>query len=311
MTEEEWRRQKDEGGGPEKPHPQNPSDDAKEFRCKFFLTGQARECKFNHSQRDEKRRCYSCGAVDHISPNCPRAGGREHSAKTKVLREEEEAGGPGSTTSRAAEATEESTVKELLEEANRMLKTLTKEDTTSSPSGEPKQEATLDTLQQINELKQKTMKLSQLTQGTAMGLIDSGATHPLRPARDGELVGEYKEVTVTLASGEKTKLRMSSGGVMVTLEEGIEPIVPMGILVSRLGCKVTWVGEKLQVEHPRRGRLEVDVHLTACPQISRTLALDFIDELEGVKKEKVKTMTMEMKSDLTWMEQLVEAHPVL
>ena len=63
-----------------------------------------------------------------------------------------------------------------------------------------------------NELKQKTMKISQLTQGSTMGLIDSGATHPLRPARQGEIMDEYKEVTVTLASGEKTRLRMTSGG---------------------------------------------------------------------------------------------------
>ena len=100
---------------------------------------------------------------------------------------------------------------------------------------------------------------------------------------------------------------------MVTSDEGIEPIVPMGILVSRLGCKVTWVGEQLQVEHPRRGRLEVDVHLTGCPQISRNLALELIDEPESAKKEKkVKAMTAEMKSDLTsWMVQLVDAHPVL
>ena len=146
-----------------------------------------------------------------------------------------------------------------------------------------------------------------------MGLIDSKATHPLRPARQGEIMDEYKEVTVTLASGEKTRLRMTSGGVMVTSDEAIEPIVPMGILVSQLGCKVTWVGEQLQVEQPRRGRLEVDVHLTGCPQISRNLALELIDELESAKKEKkVKAMTGEMKSDLTsWMVQLVDAHPVL
>ena len=76
--------------------------------------------------RDEKKRCCGCGAIDQISPNCPKKGGRDR-PKNKVMKEEEDVSSSTSP-SKGAETNEESTVKSLLEEANKMLKFLTKED---------------------------------------------------------------------------------------------------------------------------------------------------------------------------------------
>ena len=44
-------------------------------RCKFFLTDagcrKGKECGWAHIP-DGKKRCYGCGAVDHLAPDCPR-----------------------------------------------------------------------------------------------------------------------------------------------------------------------------------------------------------------------------------------------
>ena len=48
-------------------------------RCKFFLTDggcrKGKECGFSHDVRDEKRRCYTCGSVEHLAPSCTRSRG--------------------------------------------------------------------------------------------------------------------------------------------------------------------------------------------------------------------------------------------
>ena len=60
--------------------------------------------------------------------------------------------------------------------------------------------------QQINALRQKTLKisLSRMSNQGLQGLIDSGATHPLRPLRQGEDQSTLQKVDVTLADGKKT-----------------------------------------------------------------------------------------------------------
>ena len=135
--------------------------------------------------KDEKRRCFGCGAVDHVSPNCPR-NAKKDGSKAKVMKDDEETMSSTSSPKKRVESAEDSTVKLLLEDANNMLKSLTK-DENSGVGSDSLKKGTLPALQlQVAELKQKTMKLSQLNEGTSFGLIDSGATHPLRPLREGE-----------------------------------------------------------------------------------------------------------------------------
>ena len=72
----------------------------------------------------------------------------------------------------------------------------------------------MDRLQQ--QLKAlKTFKLQQLSYGSHVGLVDSGATNALRPIRQGEDCSTYPEVDVSLANGKSVKLKMSPGGSML------------------------------------------------------------------------------------------------
>ena len=61
-----------EGRNPE----QMAGDSSSPPRCRFFLTDQGcrkgKECRFDHNQKDEKRRCYGCGSVEHFASTCPR-----------------------------------------------------------------------------------------------------------------------------------------------------------------------------------------------------------------------------------------------
>ena len=303
------------------------------IKCRFFLseTGcrKGKDCSFSHDQKDEKRRCWGCGATDHFSNVCPRGKGRsqfegsppkQKSAKAEVeedLAKNKEAG-------RVREAEEEdkestASMKDLLEEANKMLKTLTGP-TSSSTTRTERTEAEernqvmerlqeqLNSLKQ-NNLKQKTFKLSRMAKGREQGLIDSGATNPLRPKRLGEREEDYDRVFVTLADGGHIQLKMTPGGVMITEKEDVEPIVPMGHLVKTLKCSVSWEEGSLKVLHPVRGRLPVKC-CEGCPQVPRDLALDLIEEIEKMKSG-ASLRSLDLKGEVEWMKELVETHPVL
>lgn len=172
-------------------------------------------------------------------------------------------------------------MKDLLEEANKVLKSLNSSPSSSTTSptaaeGDERQEVVERLQRQLNSLKQKAFRLMRMKQGGQTGLLDSGATHPLRPAKQGENVALYDKVEVALADGQTTWLPISPGGCMITEDQGIEPILPMGFITKELGCSVRWTQGHLEVEHPARGLLAVE-EKDGCPQIARKEALELID----------------------------------
>ena len=52
----------------------------------------------------------------------------------------------------------------------------------------------------------------------------------------------------------------------------VEPIVPMGVMMRCLGCRVVWDKDYVKVWHRTRGDLKVRM-IGGCPQVSRKLAL--------------------------------------
>ena len=301
------------GGGYEEERP----------RCKFFLSDsgcrKGKECTWVHEIKDGQRRCWTCGAIDHMSGSCTRPkGSKEGSPKGKMAKTEvnQEAGSKKKEEGEDEESEKGSSVKDLLEEANKMLKTLSPGNTssassTSSTKGEEERKEVLDRLeQQLKSLRTlKVFQLKKMTSSEDLALIDSGATHALRPKRKGENVMEYQEVGVGLASGETVKMRMSPTGCMVSLDYNIQPIVPMGQLTEKLGCEVHWSGGEVKIRHPEKGQLKVEMQ-EGCPYIKKKVALDLIRELEdfkiGINKAEVG-----LQEEEEWMRRLVSAHPVL
>jgi hypothetical protein len=145
-------------------------------------------------------------------------------------------------------------VKDLLEEANRMLKSLSSSsNTTSSTTSSTSEEERKDVMERLHQqLKSmKTFKMKRLNVGNDVGLVDSGATHPLRPRHEGENVDLYPVVEVALADGRTVRLKMSPGGAMISPSPAIEPIIPMGLLSQKLNCDISWKQGSMQIHHPQ------------------------------------------------------------
>ena len=301
-----------EGGskkGEEKPAP-----------CRFFHTEQGcrrgKSCKWSHEVKDDQKRCWTCGATTHMSPQCPTKDNQQASnkkvakvecVKTTTKAEEEDAG------SEKAAVCPSEDMKTLLEEAGKMLKGMSNGG--SPRSHEDPGEARIRSLQrQLDELKGqgavRVLRLSriQVAEG-GLGLLDSGATHALRPQRPGEDLGKYTEVKITLAGGQGTKMRMSPGGVLVSPDPKTEPILPLGNLVSDLGCSIQWTGECLTIHHPQRGQIPARLQ-GGCPMVDKATALKLIAELEKMgEKKKLRSMQGEEEALMQWMRRVVDDHP--
>ena len=112
-------------------------------------------------------------------------------------------------------------MKDLIDEANKVLKSLnpTSSTMTSMPVSAPTtkeadvRSEVMDRLQQqLEAMRLKPLRLQSMSSNSVLGLIDSGATHPLRPLRDSENDENYAMVEVALADGATTRLKMSPGG---------------------------------------------------------------------------------------------------
>ena len=300
--------------------------------CRFFLTDsgcrKGRSCKFGHDLRDEKRRCYHCGSPEHLAPQCDR-GQRGGTPKQKASRGPKEQLKDNADSGVAADAqsnASKDSMSSLLEEANKLIKAMNSSegggDSSSTQKVAPMDSATplsdrsrtdmMEKLQQqINALRQKTLKvsLSRMSSQGLRGLIDSGATHPLRPLRQDEDQSTLQKVDVTLADGKKTQLMMNNRGTMISPSSDIEPIIPMGQLQSVLKCKMIWVGLELQVLHPIRGKLPVTCD-AGCPMLPRALALDLIEEIETARREgSLRCLSVDQETQ--WLRDLINTHPSL
>ena len=118
------------------------------------------------------------------------------------------------------------------------------------------------------------MRLGRLVRNDSGGLLDSGATHPLRPRGDDEDESRLRSVEVVLADGAKKQLHMTSGGTMLSHHQEVEPLVPMGLLTTVLDCNVTCGKDKTCKWSIRWGG---DWRY---PTVNRKLALELIEEIE-------------------------------
>ena len=109
------------------------------------------------------------------------------------------------------------------------------------------------------------------------GLLDGGATHALRTARNADELRGSTLSKVSLALGS-TELHLSPVGTLLSKEK-VAPIAPMGALTSELGCTVTWKGDTCEVIHPRRGKLPVLMH-NRCQELDAETTEELIRELE-------------------------------
>ena len=291
--------------------------------CRFFNTDngckRGKSCQFLHNL-DGQRRCWTCGSKGHLAPACNRSEEGKHRA-AKMGAKPPEKDGKSSSSPPSPEKPEEppestdqvggdDTMKVLIDEANRMLKSLQQSDPKEKQVS-PKEDKMAQLQKQLDELKKATMKpfrLSRMGCSKASGLLDSGATHPLRARRKGEEIGHLPRVQVTLAGEQQVTMHLSPTGVIIG-GEGAEPIVPMGILATSLKCDIRWSGKELRIIHPKLGELEVKIK-DGCPMVDHDLALKLIAEIEAMAGVALRSMEVSTKNELQWLQRLVNEHPV-
>lgn len=333
MKKADQEEEREKGKGKGKNNEEGESDAPK---CRFFLTTvgckKGRECRFSHDQRDDVRRCYICGSSEHLVPTCPRkkmeSPQKSQQRTIRAEQPEDHLGGEGTKHEQATAASnvqekpEEPTVKGLLEEATKVLKSMQSPGPSSSSTartggtgGSQQREEMMANLQrQLDQLRDsnpslKVLRLGRIAVGGVSGLIDSGATHPLRPLLQGEDPSTLKSVEVTLADGLQKTLLMTDKGTMVAPTPDVEPIIPLGVLTSSLGCEVKWNEDRIEVKHPHRGILKVTCK-DGRPLISKTLALHLIEEAERNQKP-LCLNSINYDEVNNWMSRLIETHPVL
>ena len=145
--------------------------------------------------------------------------------------------------------------------------------------------------------------LKEICSSEGKGLIDGGATHCLRYGAPGEF-RLAKPVSVKLASGTSTELRMSAVGTLLSRDMKIQPIIPMGLCADELGCKIVWQAKSCKVLHPILGKLDIEMN-RGCPEIDRETCLGLIAELENARGEAMLKTVSEARDvpglqDLRW-----------
>ena len=217
---------------------------------RFFCTEdgcrKGRSCSWSHVL-DDKKRCWNCGSSHHFSPSCERPrdppkeggekGGKAEGKGQKAIGEVAEPIAPTES------------AKGLLEEANKTLKSLTVK---GGSEEEKTKDERLEAMQvQLDEMRKiKVLRVSRISrQEVKYGLLDSGATHPMRGKKEMEDLKHCDEVKVSLANGSQATMHMTSKGVMVVDDSEVEPIVPLSYVVQKLGYNLSWSGEKMQLKH--------------------------------------------------------------
>ncbi|CAE7351139.1 unnamed protein product [Symbiodinium natans] len=177
-------------------------------------------------------------------------------------------------------------MQQMLENAQRMVKSLMEHSATmkvmritSAESEEVRRAQALGTLPAVSK----------------MGLLDSGATHALRPGTVEEKKKAAK-VEVALAGDTKIELPQSDKGTILG-DNQAQPIVPLGTLVRQLGYEFVWNARGCRLRHPSRPEVQVYTR-SSCPEVRECDALRLIAELEGTKADEALRTMQELETSI-------------
>ncbi|CAE7230836.1 RE1 [Symbiodinium sp. CCMP2592] len=147
--------------------------------------------------------------------------------------------------------------------------------------------------------KVAALEVSEDEGGT--GLLDSGASHPMRPAK-GEEYQRGEPVRVTLAGEDVRVLRQNPQGTILVQEEEtqVQPIVPLGAVIENLGYTLHWSPRNLRLTHPSRRSVKVKIK-NHCPEVAACDALNLIQELEMSQVRDLNTHVESLRARLEVM----------
>ena len=283
-------------------------EDKSKVPCKFFgrtYKGCARagRCPFMHSWDglEKTGRCLACGGKNHSVKECPnkkaptadassatpssqRTGTTRSSASSsttnatsnKNVRIDENPQVepiPARSSSTSASGGDQVDLKEVLADVGKMLKAMSATSLKAMRVATDKTKVEMDRM--IKTVCEDGVSVEELT-----GLLDSGASHAMRPAKEDEY-SEGLPVRVTLAGEDVRVLRQNNEGTILVQEENavIQPIVPLGAVIENLGYTLHWTPKSLRLTHPEKQAIKVRIK-NHCPEVAAADALSLIKELE-------------------------------
>ncbi|CAE7553512.1 GIP [Symbiodinium sp. CCMP2592] len=236
--------------------------------CRFYLTDEGcrrgKGCKYEHSMKDlskaERRdRCYECGGKGHLSTACP----------TK----KDEEGGSAESAGSWGFAT-------VFYGGNGWKKAFMEQKSAPNVKVLRVENTKVDDVRASPALRELMKAEEDMVSMCRMGLLDSGATHALRP-RTPQDKGEKTSVSVTLAGEQKVQMDQTKSGTILG-DTQTQPIVPLGTLVQALGYEFAWDRKGCRLRHPDKKEIKVYTR-SNCPEIAQCDALRLIAELEEAK----------------------------
>ncbi|CAJ1355897.1 unnamed protein product [Effrenium voratum] len=153
--------------------------------------------------------------------------------------------------------------------------------TTPASASSPKKE-------EIKPTREKETVVEDLKKDESMGGGVAGsskdATEPQR------LAGSQK-------GGEMKVMRITEGGIIVQENEGVGSIIPLGLLVERLHCVVTWDGDECRVVHPELGALRIHME-DGCPYVTQRRRVVKTDPNRRIKHKHAYCLSLDLAGPL-------------
>ena len=301
--------------------------------CRYFASENGckagKSCKWMHdweNVEDKGSRCWTCGATSHRKQDCPvRSGGG--GGKSSKHGEPSGSGGDcggGQTSSTASHkgssSTTSTSAKALAPKINEMTSSPAKteeggsggrqengasaEDGDANKAGSTGGSAGDALLQEATKLLKslrmpqvKVVRVSQLNveDGNDWVLLDSGATHSLRPAKNDDEWRCAEPTEVSLADGVTQSLRLKPGTRSLLSNPQDEQfkswILPLGGLTD-MGFKFQWSGQAAcTLQDPAGEGVQVSVH-QGCPMVSKSDGEALMMKLESFYLRMVQRWTV-------------------
>eukprot|EP00435_Cladocopium_sp_Y103_P065207 s1247_g27.t1 len=288
-----------DGGAPEPPQKKGdgkgkaPERTGKGPACKFFGTEdgckKGQDCSYVHDWSTVDRsqpRCWTCSSTKDQKRDCtvkaitgpggssgagPNGGSTDSGGKGKKGGEKGKQSDPTPTLKKSEKTENGEAVK--TEEADAKA--------ASTSAAAPAQELLREATSLLKSLKLpavRSMRISSLeVQAKGRALLDGGATHALRVAKDLKEFESATEVQVELAQGSVTLRQLPWSKTLLSATK-VQSIVPLGVL-AEIGYCVHWEGTKFELTDPNGCVLDTLLE-SGCPTVDEDLGLELIKEVE-------------------------------
>ncbi|CAE7889048.1 unnamed protein product, partial [Symbiodinium microadriaticum] len=264
-----------------------------------------KECRYPHTwssfeKAERAKRCLVCGGTGHKSKECKAPGGGANGKPKDGLQ-----AGP-----KEASATPSSAPPSGHASPSRKVAF------DGTPDIAMKVFSVLEDVKKVKAfapLVEAVDRWSQRWTAPAMrrtALMDSGATHPLRPPRDEQEWLEAMNVKVALAGDARTTMRQTASGTLLSGDELSQVIVPLGRVINSLGYRLQWTATECALLRGDEEVIPLRV-VRGCPEVDELVAKKLIQELEQTQVPRLQEATMESVKilkdvEVSWWSCLVE-----